>query len=188
MKLNLFKIEKCLKGNWLTIILAVVLLFCLASCGSIQKNKQSKAVEQQKTEVVDSSESSETDKKTETEKETKTDTNYVTEETDEETTIRPIDKDKPMTVDGKEYQNVEINKRKTSKKSAASEQKQEIEKSKTNELSKIDKSEKTASKEVYSERSTEKSKQSKSSIWVDLWWLWLLLLVILGINIYRKVT
>lgn len=193
MKPNLHKIGMFFKKNWLTIILLIIIAFLLTSCGSVKKNKRTEIREEKKTEVVEKKESTEVAKTTESESQKTTEkiqNEKIQTETHSDRTVTAdevfIDKDGNLSAKG----NVQVNesrKEKTSEESQSNETTSESEKSVTNELSKSDNSESSKSESSTKEKTTEKNKQTKSSIWIDLWWLWLLIAGAVIFFVYRKV-
>lgn len=187
MKPNPYKILKMSGKIFPYIVIAVLLFLLLTSCGSMKKNKQYEIKEETKIEQVSTSESSETEKVEVKETEKQTDSNTVITESEEQISIKPVNPDKPMVVDGREYLNAEINKSKTNKQTNASENSSEKSSEITIENNKTESEVNQASVEVYTQETTNQSKERKSSIWIDLWWLWAMLVVIAIYLFWRKV-
>jgi uncharacterized protein YcfL len=147
----------------------ILLFFVLASCGAARKVK---------TEKVDSV--VKTDSTSVNQKETiKTQDNNISIVTDtDELEIIPIDTTKSIEVDGKKYKNVKLRYKKTKKVLL------DTTKIKVAEKALI----KVNVKKDIEVKSNKKDIDKKANYSIYLWWLLILLFIVLGLYVYKKIN
>lgn len=190
MKINLFKMEMFFRKNWLTIILAIVIVIMAASCGPTKKHKSSELKETEQKEFVVSNEITHTDTGSEIQK--KNTSEEIKEEkreteTDSDRTITAdevfVDKDGNISAKGNVIV-TEKSKEKTKELSNTKKNDSETEKTKEFEKSTANKSEASESSSSTTEETTELKKESEGFLPLKYWWLIVLLVVFV---IYLKV-
>lgn len=190
MKINLFKMEMFFRKNWLTIILAIVIVIMAASCGPTKKHKSSELKETEQKEFVVSNEITHTDTGSEIQK--KNTSEEIKEEkreteTDSDRTITAdevfVDKDGNISAKGNVIV-TEKSKEKLSETTKTNKTKTEAETSKEFESLTTHKSETSESSKSSKEEKRELNKESEGLIVFKYWWLFLLLIAFV---VYRKI-
>lgn len=182
--------EMFFRKNWLTIILAIVIVIMAASCGTTKKHKSSELKETEQKEFVVSNEITHTDTGSETQK--KNTSEEIKEEkreteTDSDRTIMAdevfVDKDGNISAKGNVVV-TEKSKEKLSETTNTNKTKTEAETSKEFESLTTHKSETSESSKSSKEEKRELNKESEGLIVFKYWWLFLLLIAFV---IYRKI-